>query len=141
MIFGGFRADTDRADIEDCLRKIMANVDGVEKIQTFTDNGMMWAFIKADKNVKFKHEGEPRAIWFSIEKTAEERRASGKVSLTVRALVNHLTEVGKLEHDIAKKHIDADYQKGIIVYKELAPVINWKPRWTTSRLPPIDSGS
>ena len=61
MIFGGFRADTDRADIEDCLRKIMTKVDGVEKIQalgkfaiagtvTFTDNDMMWAFIKANKN-------------------------------------------------------------------------------------------
>ena len=79
LIFWGFRADTNRADIEDCLRKIMVNVDGVEKTQalgkfaiagkmTFTDNDFMWAFIKANKNVKFKHEGEPRAIWFSIEK-------------------------------------------------------------------------
>ncbi len=52
LIFGGFGADTDRADIEDCLRKIMTNVDGVEKIQalgkfaiagkvTFTDNDLM----------------------------------------------------------------------------------------------------
>ena len=73
MIVGGFKADTGRADIENCLRKIMTNVDGVEKIQalgkfavavkvTFTDNDMMWAFIKANKNVKFKHEGEPWAI-------------------------------------------------------------------------------
>jgi hypothetical protein len=31
LIFGGFKADTDRADIEDCLRKIMLNVDGVER--------------------------------------------------------------------------------------------------------------
>ena len=33
MIFGGFKADTDRADIENCLRKIMVDVEGVEKIQ------------------------------------------------------------------------------------------------------------
>ncbi len=85
---------------------------------------MMWTFIKASTGVKFTHEGEPRAIWLSIVKTAEERRAAGKVSLIVRGLVKHLNELGKLEHDIAKKHIDADCQKGIIVFKELAPVIN-----------------
>ncbi len=33
MIFGGFKPDTDRADIEACLRKIMIDVEGVEKIQ------------------------------------------------------------------------------------------------------------
>ncbi len=31
LIFGGFKADTNRADIEDCLRRIMLNVDGVDK--------------------------------------------------------------------------------------------------------------
>ena len=32
--------------------------------------------------------------------------------------------MGGLEQDIAKKHIDADYKKGIIVFREISPVIN-----------------
>ena len=46
------------------------------------------------------------------------------MSSIVRGLVNHLTEVGGLEPDIAKKHIDADCKKGIIVFREASPVIN-----------------
>ncbi len=69
----------------------------------------------ANKGVTFGHGGEPRAMWFSNENTVEERRSSGKVALMARALVGHLNEVGEIDLDIAKKHIDADYIEGILV--------------------------
>ncbi len=46
------------------------------------------------------------------------------MSSIVRGLASHLTKVGGLEPDIAKKHIGADYKKGIIVFREASPVIN-----------------
>ncbi len=73
LIFGGFKIDTDRDDIEECLRKIVHGTEGVERIKglgkfaiagkvTFTNNNLMWAFIKAHKGVKFEYDGNPRAI-------------------------------------------------------------------------------
>jgi hypothetical protein len=58
LIFGGFQTDTDREDIEACLRKIVLGVEGVESIKslgkfgiagkvTFDNNNLMWDFIKA----------------------------------------------------------------------------------------------
>jgi hypothetical protein len=91
---------------------------------TFTDNNLMWAFIKANTKVKFQHGDDARAIWFSIEKTQEERRGAGRISGIVKGLVNHLTEIGGLDPVTAKRHIDSDYKKGIIVYREISPVIN-----------------
>ncbi len=135
LIFGGFKADTDRAHIEECLRKIMLHVDGVEEIQalgkfaiagkvTSTDNNMMWTFIKANTKVKFQHGDDARAVWLSIEKTQEERRGAGRISGIVKGLVNHLTEIGGLDPVTAKRHIDSDYKTGIIVYRDNSPVIN-----------------
>ncbi len=52
---------------------------------TFKDKNLMWAFMVSNKGVKFEYGGDPLAIWFSIEKTVEERRSSGKVALMARA--------------------------------------------------------
>jgi hypothetical protein len=41
----------------------------------------------------------------------------------VRALVTHLMEKGKLEQAKAKKSIDADYVRGIIVFKPQIEII------------------
>ncbi len=56
-IVGYCKAESAQADIGDCLRKLMLNVDGGEKIQalvkypiagkvTCADTSLMWAFIK-----------------------------------------------------------------------------------------------
>ena len=41
----------------------------------------------------------------------------------VRALVTHLMETGGLEHATAKKSIDADYVRGVIVFKSQVVII------------------
>ncbi len=41
----------------------------------------------------------------------------------VKSLVTHLMETGKLEHATAKKSIDADYVRGIIVFKSQVEII------------------
>ena len=41
----------------------------------------------------------------------------------VRALVTHLMDTGGLEHATAKKSIDADYVRGIIVFKSQIVII------------------
>ena len=74
--------------------------------------------------VKFEHDGEPRAIWFSIEQTTQERRNAARVSGIVRGLVKHLVEVGKKNEVNAKQHIDSDYKRGVIVFKELPVCID-----------------
>ena len=90
---------------------------------TFKDKGAMWDFIMDHKGQKFAHLGDPRAIWFSIEKTNKERFNGAKISVMVKSLVTHLMETGKVEHATAKKSIDADYVRGIIVYKSQVEVI------------------
>ena len=63
IIFGGFKPDTDKADIEERLRSIMDGTAGVERITslgkfasvgkvTLKDKNMMWDFIKAQKGGK-----------------------------------------------------------------------------------------
>jgi hypothetical protein len=60
LVFGGFKADTDREEIESRLRQIMHDTEGVVRIDslgkfaiagkvTFQTNNLMWAFIKAHK--------------------------------------------------------------------------------------------
>jgi hypothetical protein len=46
-----------------------------------------------------------------------------KIAAMVRALVTHLMEKGKLEQATAKKSIDADYVRGIIVFKPQVEII------------------
>jgi hypothetical protein len=135
LISGGFANDSDSEDIEKCLRTIVHGVEGVESIKslgkfgiagkvTFETNDLMWAFIKAHKGVKFEHNGNHRAIWYSIEKTTEERRAAAKMSAIIRGLVKHLVEIGGKDETTARRIIDSDYKRGIIVFKELPTVID-----------------
>ena len=72
-------------------------------IVTFKDKSAMWDFIMDHKGQKFPHFGDPRAIWFSIEKTNKERFNGAKIAAMVKSLVTHLMETGKLEHATAKK--------------------------------------
>ncbi len=74
--------------------------------------------------VKFEYNGNPRAIWFSIEQTTAERRAAAKTSGIIRGLVKHLVEVCGKDEISAKKYIDSDYTKGVLVFKELPTVID-----------------
>ena len=90
---------------------------------TFKDKNAMCIFIKDNKGVKLPYLGDTRAIWFSIENTVEERASASKVATIVRALVSHLIDVRKIEPTAARKSIDADYVRGILVFKEEAPVI------------------
>ncbi len=57
---------------------------GVAGKVTFETNDLMWAFSKAHKGVKFEHNGNARAIWYSIEKTTEERQGAAKLSAIIR---------------------------------------------------------
>ena len=45
------------------------------------------------------------------------------IATMVRALVTHLMETGGLEHATATKNIDADYVRGIIVFKSQIKII------------------
>ena len=134
IIFGGFQQDTDKADIEEALREILEGTTGVQRITslgkyascgkvTFSDKEFMWSFIKAHKGRKFPYLDQPSAQWFSIEKTDEERENSKKVAMMVRALVTHLIEVGKIEPEKAKERIEADYVRGVLVFRDEAPVL------------------
>ena len=62
----------------------------------FTDKDKMWTFIKANKGVKFPCLGLERALWFSIEKTFDERSTAGKVGAMVRALVTYLIDTANM---------------------------------------------
>jgi hypothetical protein len=135
LIFGGFENDSDGDDIERCLRTIVQGIEGVVNIKalgkfgiagkvTFETNDLMWAFIKAHKGVKFAHNGNERAIWYSIEKTTEERQGAAKMSAIIRGLVKHLVEVNGKDETTARRIIDSDYKKGIVVFKELPNVID-----------------
>ena len=73
LIFGGFKPDTDRADIEEALRDIVDTYEGVERVAilgkfaqvgkvTFKDSDRMWDFIKVNKGVKFPYLGESRKL-------------------------------------------------------------------------------
>ena len=92
------------ADIEEALRNIMEGTAGVERITglgkfsivgkvTFKDKNMMWGFIKAHTGVMFPYLEDARALWFSTEKTEEERAVARNVDIMVRALVSHLIDV------------------------------------------------
>ena len=133
-MMGGFKHDTDKADIEETLRSIMEGTAGVERITSlgkfasvgkvaFKDKNMMWDFIKAHKGERFPNLGDARALWFSIEKTEEERTVARKVGIMVRALVGHLIDVGKIDPCLAMSNIEADYVKGILVFREDAPIL------------------
>ena len=78
-MIGGFKPNTDKADIEEVLNRIMEGTVGVEKISSlgkfasvgkvaFKNKNMMWDFIKAHTGERFPYLGEARALWFSIEK-------------------------------------------------------------------------
>ena len=45
------------------------------------------------------------------------------MALMVRALVGHLIDVGKVEPVVARASIEADYVRGILVFREEAPVL------------------
>ncbi len=77
------------------------------------NNNMLWAFILGNKGVRIDYGQDPRAIWFTIEKTLQPRMIAKKIGNMVRALISCLVENGKAEAE-AKKHIDGDYQKGNI---------------------------
>ena len=74
--------------------------------------------------VKFPYLGDARALWFSIEKTEEERAVARKVGIMVRALVGHLIDVEKIDPSTARTNIEADYVKGILVFREEAPILS-----------------
>ena len=79
--------------------------------------------MNAHRGVMFDYLGEPRQLWFSIEKTNDERAVAKKVAAMVRALVSHLTDVAHIGPVIAKRNIDADYVKGILAFREEAPIL------------------
>ena len=62
-------------------------------------------------------------MWFSIEKTNDERAVAKKVAAMVRALVSHLIDVAHIDLVMAKRNIDADYVKGILAFREEAPIL------------------
>ena len=46
------------------------------------------------------------------------------MGVTVRALVSHLIDVGSIEPSTAMTNIDADYVRGILVFREEAPILS-----------------
>ena len=58
----------------------------------FEDNNAMWAFIKGNKRKKFDFDGVKDALWFSVEKTDEERFKTAKVSYLINTVVTFLVD-------------------------------------------------
>jgi len=144
LVFGNFERDTPSAEISERLRTITSTAGGVEDIKvpgrycsyglvTFIDSNRMWAFLKANKGVKFQHSGEgiaTRTLWHAIEKSQEERdfgkRVGQAVSLIVQDFVNNGLKSGEgsLDSTAARALIDANYDRGPIM---LLPGNNARP--------------
>ena len=56
------------------------------------------------------------SIWFTIEKTTDERLISTKVGYLAKTLVAFLTDGLKMEQSLALKCCDADYTRGYVMY-------------------------
>ncbi len=53
----------------------------------FEDKDSMWDFMKANKGNKFDFDGSIGCLWWTIEKTTEERDVAKKVGFLLRTLV------------------------------------------------------
>ena len=102
--FGGFALDTPKSLVEVRLRSLAANLD-LQEISTrapytaigfveFESPGQMWIWIKAHTGVKFPREagGPGRDIWWTIERTSEERDYSARVRSIARAIWKHVAD-------------------------------------------------
>ena len=54
-------------------------------------------------------------LWYTIEKTLDERAIWGNVGYLLKALVKHLADKKQLEHAKAVKCFDGDYKHGYII--------------------------
>ena len=90
MIIGGYPSNTDRSEIEISLAAITDGVPGINRVGAlgkyggqgrlfFDDKDSMWDFIKANKGTNFDFDGIIGCLWWTIEKTSEERDVAKKV--------------------------------------------------------------
>ena len=82
----------------------------------------MWDFANAHRGCAYL--GVPMQLCFSIEETNDERAVARKVGVMLRALAAHLIDVAHIDPVIAKRNIDADYVKGIVLFRGEAPILS-----------------
>ncbi len=96
----------------------------------FSDKDVVGDFIKANKRTKSERDDVKSLIWFTIEKTTDERLVSTKVGHLAKTLVAYLTDKLRMEQPLAIKCCDADYARGYAMYL-IAERLSSKPtaRW------------
>ena len=128
MIIGGFERDTPKSVIEAVIRDILK--DYSEKVEDFYAPGkytsfakikwkkpsLMWEFITAHKGQRI---GPEKNLWFTVEKSQEERSKQQRVSKAFRNIqaicVAHKPDVTE---ESVKDYFECDWTKGIIFLKQ-----------------------
>ena len=96
---GGFPRDTDRADMEEALRPLLAQVRGLADIKAkynkgsvallrFTSSSLMWNMMRSKPSIRFG----VKEVWFSLPKSSEERSRDTALGTTRRVLEGHSAE-------------------------------------------------
>jgi len=132
LVFGGWERDTESASILADLDRILFGVQELESKQcsgrynsiakvNFKTVDSMWRFIKS-RSGKIPITEGPNVgaeIWFSIEKSDEERISSARTSKAIFLLKEMLGAAGHLHADPKQqiKQIPADYVRGIVWFK------------------------
>eukprot|EP00929_Paragymnodinium_shiwhaense_P082019 TRINITY_DN43062_c0_g1_i2.p1 TRINITY_DN43062_c0_g1~~TRINITY_DN43062_c0_g1_i2.p1 ORF type:complete len:297 (-),score=68.09 TRINITY_DN43062_c0_g1_i2:323-1213(-) len=123
LILGGVPMDSAKQYIEGEARRMSADAKNLQDLYCpgrrgtfckveFTSSEAMWSHVKKTKGVKFKSRDDA-SLWWTVEKSAEERFVSKKVSTALKLLVQQFTNSGKSEEE-AKKLLEADYTRGIV---------------------------
>eukprot|EP00929_Paragymnodinium_shiwhaense_P082152 TRINITY_DN43207_c0_g1_i2.p1 TRINITY_DN43207_c0_g1~~TRINITY_DN43207_c0_g1_i2.p1 ORF type:complete len:295 (+),score=89.90 TRINITY_DN43207_c0_g1_i2:30-914(+) len=124
LILGGFPMDSPKVYIEDEARRIFAEAKNIKDLYCpgrrspickleFTSSEAMWAHVKKIKGAKFKSK-DGAALWWTVEKTADERLVSKKVARALKLLTENLIDKAGKSEDEAKKMVEADYTRGIV---------------------------
>jgi hypothetical protein len=82
----------------------------------FEDKDKMWDFIGQHKGAKFDFDGTTGALWWSIEKSEDERLKASRVSHLVRTTVAFLVSNAKIPIALATKRVVGDYVRGYIMF-------------------------
>jgi len=131
LIVGGFDQDAPKEFRERHIRTLTAGFEaGIDDLWApgkflsigkvrFVDTKKLWAFIKAKRGTTYGVDG--RKIWWTIEKTNEERKISKAVTTAVNDLRRRLVESNAGDEEAAKNLITGDWDRGI-VYAQIGGV-------------------
>jgi len=133
LVFGGWPADSEsqliKADLDLFAndpnvvdRTVSGKYNSIGKV-TFNTVSNMWVFIKARAGGRLPVPASSAfpgtQVWFSIEKSDEEREISKKVSFALSRLKPLMMEKQLLPGDpqAQSKHLPADFLRGVIWFK------------------------